>query len=390
MAFQFLKKKPAAKSKTEGLGIKRSDSNGLARPTQVVAPVGQFTLKRAASAFKQRRADFYEDLAEALEDRAVLVDELKKLVLRERARRSAVAHLYAVWLKRMDTLTFSNAMKGYVPALDSLILMAAESSGQLPPGLRFLATTVRSVGQIKSAIMGAVAVPLIVTSMLLGMLFGFGKFMVPILLAILPVEHWPTIGRFMYSIAMAFTNYGILIFAGIGASIFGFIWALPNWVGNTRRKFDNFLPFSVYRDYNSAVMLVSLSGLMQSGSSLVGSLRSMRTASPPWLAWHITKVLYNLDRESAEPAKAFGTGVLPEDLYDRVIDYGQRSSFQSALNKIGAQALTKVEKTVALKARVLNSLLLAVSGTMLALMIGSVMMTAQQARIELATQSAGH
>jgi len=104
----------------------------------------------------------------------------------------------------------------------------------------------------------------------------------------------------------------------------------------------------------------------------------------------MSQVLSNLDRESATPAKAFNTGVLSEDLFDRVVDYGERSSFQVALSKIGNQSLTRVGKSVQLKAKVINYILLLVSGLLLALMIASVMLTAQQARVELATQSSSH
>lgn len=392
MAFSFLKKKSTAPAKTASAfgsqgTLQRSSGPATTVKRPEVLAANSFKIKRAKSAFAAIRADFYEDLAEALEDRAVLVDELKKHMVRENKRGRALGALYALWLKRMDTLHFSNSLKGTVPTMDSLVMLAAETSGKLPQGLRFLANTVRSVGKIKNTLIGAVAVPIIIANMLVGMLYGFGKFMVPILLAILPVNHWPVMGQMMYTLSKAVTDYGLLFFALAIGGFFAFMWAMPNWVGPTRKKFDNHLPFSLYRDYNSAVMLVSLSGLMQSGSSLVGSLRAMRAASSPWLAWHLSQVLYNLDRESATPANAFHTGVMPQELYDRVSDYGTRSSFQDALTKIGNQALEKVEKAVQKKAKILNYVLLAVSGTLLALMIGSVMMTAQQARLELATQT---
>ena len=381
------------KSRTTGSPVSlRSNlrQQATSKPDKPMKPSSSYKLSRAQSKFASSRADFYEDLAESLEDRAVLVTELKKHMHRNQRRGRVLAYLFQLWLKRMDKLTFANALKGTVPAMDSLILLAAESSGTLPQGLNFLSSTVRSIGQIKSTLIGAVAIPLVIGSILLGMLYGFGKWMVPILVEIIPVKHWPGIGQFMYSISMAVTDYGLLIFTLIGLSLFTFFWALPNWVGAPRKVLDNYLPFSLYRDYNSAVMLVSLSGLMQSGSSLVGSLKSMRASSPPWLAWHMSQVLSNLDRESATPAKAFNTGVLSEDLFDRVVDYGERSSFQVALSKIGNQSLTRVGKSVQLKAKVINYILLLVSGLLLALMIASVMLTAQQARVELATQSSSH
>jgi hypothetical protein len=352
-------------------------------------PASGHKLNRGKAAFARIRAEFYEDLAESLDDRAVLVDYLNKHMVRALGKRSPLAGLYALWLKRMDSLPFSSALKGTVPAMDSLILLAAESSGNLPQGLRFLTFSVRAVAKIKGTIIGAIAVPLVVISMIFGMLFGFGKFMVPILSAIVAPERWPSMGKIMLFLSTMVMDYGLLLIAGAGGIIGAIMWALPNWSGPTRQKLENVMPFSLYRDYNSAVMLVSLSGLMQSGSSLVGSLKSMRASSPPWLAWHMSQVLHRLDKESAMPTRAFDTGVMPQDLYERVLDYGERSSFQDALKKIGNQALEKLDKSVQKKAKIMNYLLLFVSGTLMALVIGAVMLTAQQARVELSLRAAG-
>jgi hypothetical protein len=112
----------------------------------------------------------------------------------------------------------------------------------------------------------------------------------------------------------------------------------------------------------------------------------MKASSPPWMAWHLSQVLHKMDKAAASPAKAFNTGILPDDIYERVVDYGERSGFQSALKKIGAQALDKLDKSVQAKAKLMNMILLFISGTLMALIIGSVMLTAQQAKQELATQ----
>ena len=342
-----------------------------------------FALWRGIRAFRRHRADFYEDLAEALDDKAVLVTELKKHVVRAHRRRSPAATLYSLWLRRMDKSDFSTSLKGTVPPMDSLVLLAAENSGNLPYGLRFLSTTVRAVGKIKGSILSAVAMPIIVTSMTYGMLVGFYEFMAPVLEQIMPLKRWPGMGRFIYHISAFATNYSLPILAAIGGLVALFIWSLANWKGPLRRLVDNYLPYSIYRDYNSAVMLVSLSGLMQSGSSLVGSLKSIRTASTAWLNWHITHILGKLDKESSQPARAFDTGVLPPELYERVVDYGERSTFQEALDKLGKQTLERVEKGVAIKSKTLNYILLFIAGALMGLIIASVMLTAQSARTQL-------
>lgn len=352
-----------------------------------VPPAAGFGLRRAKSAFLRVRADFYEDLAASLDDRAVLVNYLEKQMRRAQSGHSPLAGLYSLWLKRMDSQPFSSALKGTVPAMDSLILLAAESSGDLPQGLRFLSFSVRSIAKIRGTITGAIAMPAVVSGMIVGMLYGFGKFMVPILEVIVKTERWPTMGKIMLFLSNIVLHHGTVLFGSFAAVIGALIWALPNWSGPLRRKFDGILPFSVYRDYNSAVMLVSLSGLMESGSSLVASLKSMRSSGTPWLAWHLSQVLLRLDSKATTPAQAFDTGMMPKELYNRVLDYGERSSFQEALKKIGAQSLDKLDKSIQMKAKLVNNLLLFVSGTMMALVVGSVMLTAQQARVELSTKT---
>jgi type II secretory pathway component PulF len=365
-----------------------SPKGDVLRKQTPAEPAKGRALGSARRAFASVRAEFYEDLAESLDDRAVLVDYLEKHMLRAKANRSNLSGLYALWLRRMDTLSFSGALRGTVPTMDSMVLLAAEASGNLPQGLRFLTFSVRSVAKIRSTIIMAITMPVVVLAMITGMMYGFGAFMVPILSSIVQVEHWPWMGRVMYGASMFVLHYGLYMFAGIGALVAAVMWALPNWSGPTRAKYEGVFPFSLYRDYNSAVMLVSLSGLMQSGTSLVGSLKAIRTSSPPWLSWHMSQALRRLDKLSATPGKAFDTGLMPKELYERVLDYGERSSFQSALKKIGNQSLENLDKAVQKKAKVVNQVLLALSGTIMAMVIGSVMLTAQQARVELSSRAA--
>jgi hypothetical protein len=376
----------APATRLSGAALQPQGSTGNGTRSQLApkpVSMSDWALWRGRRAFRKNRADFYEDLAEALDDKAVLVTELKKHVVRTHRRRPSLAALYSLWLRRMDKTDFSLALKGTVPPMDSLVLLSAENSGNLPYGLRFLSTTVRAVGKIKGSIVTAVAMPIIVSSMSYGMLVGFYKFMAPILEQIMPVKKWPGMGRFIYHLSGFVTDYSIPLFAGVGGLIALFIWSLSNWKGPARRKIDNYLPYSIYRDYNSAVMLVSLSGLMQSGSSLVGSLKSMRASSTPWMNWHIGQILVKLDREASQPARAFDTGVLPPYLFERVVDYGERSTFQEALNKLGKQTLERVEKSVATKSKALNYILLFISGVLMGLIIVSVMLTAQNARTQL-------
>ncbi|MBC8737282.1 hypothetical protein F6X40_10725 [Paraburkholderia sp. UCT31] len=360
-------------------------------PSALPTSYSPSAISRGKRKFAKQRANFYEDLAESLKDKAVLVVFLQKHIKREHKKGSPLAALYSLWLKRMDTMSFSGAVKGTVPPMDSLILVAAETSGDLPKGLAFLAENVRAIEKIKATLIGAIVTPVIVSSMIIGMLVGFQQFMAPILKVVVPVDHWPKLGKLLNTVSTAVVNLGAPGAVALALAIVAFAWSLPNWSGAARVKVDKYIPYSLYRDYFGAVTLVSLGGLMQSGSSLVGSLTAIRSFGSRWMAWHINRILLLLDEESAAPAKAFDTGILPEDLYERVVDYGERSSFQDALGKIGNQAIEKVSVSVTKKAKIMNTVLMALSGMTLAMMIGAVMLTAQQARQEIqSTMNAAH
>ena len=92
----------------------------------------------AKASFGSRRLEFYEDLAEALEDDAALVEQLDVWAARAEKEGDVVAPLYRLWLRRMDDRSFAQALIGTVPESDVLILDAAEEAGNLAGGLRFL------------------------------------------------------------------------------------------------------------------------------------------------------------------------------------------------------------------------------------------------------------
>ena len=54
----------------------------------------KFLMGLAKWSFSSKRADFYADLAEALEDRAVLVDQIKILEKQARVRKDVILPIY--------------------------------------------------------------------------------------------------------------------------------------------------------------------------------------------------------------------------------------------------------------------------------------------------------
>ena len=123
----------------------------------------------AKNKFKSTRADFYVDLASALDDKSDLVTEFTNLRSRaERRKNVGLVNLFSRWLKGLDNGMLTEALKNDVPKSDLMIMGAFEEAGRLSDGLKFLAKTVNLSNRMRSAIQGAMIAPAFVLLMIGG------------------------------------------------------------------------------------------------------------------------------------------------------------------------------------------------------------------------------
>jgi toxin coregulated pilus biosynthesis protein E len=156
--------------------------------------------------------------------------------------------------------------------------------------------------------------------------------------------------------------------------------SINRWTGHKRAKLDNYLPYSIFRDYNGALFLTSLAAMMKSGAGVMESLRNLETLSTPWMKWHIQQMVGRLDQFSEEPAKALDTGSVPRAIMDRIIDYGKRSSFLEAMAMIGLDSLARTEEKLNKSANKINMFMMLIAGVLFILVIAGTMMTGLHAQ----------
>lgn len=335
----------------------------------------------AKKIFASKRADFYSDLAEALADNAILVERIIEFERRAAERNDALEPLYKLWLKRMDDRSFSQALIDTVPNSDVMILESAEQSNMLIDGLIFLSKAIIAGQKMRSALKTAIAGPAFLSIMFFALLVGFAYFLVPVLIQIMPPDTWPWIGRALYYVSQIITGYALWIAALILALSSAYAYSLPRLTGKSRDWLDNHIPFySIYRDFVGSIFLVSLASLMRAGVGLAESLNTLELHANPWLARHIALIHSRLDEDSAYPAKAFDTGIFNRDLTDRVIDYGSRSKFHDAIQKVGIASIDKITIHVASSANLINKTLILICGATMLFMVSGVLLTAQDAQ----------
>lgn len=336
-------------------------------------PLNLLLKSMARKELRKNRADLYYDIASSLEDRVPLVTTFRKYESRARKRDPGAALVYMDMLRALSSGSLTRALQRIAPDSELLMIDALENAGdsKMAEGLKFLSQTVEKTDAMANAARKAIRYPLSMLILFSAMLTGFSLQVVPILTGLLPPEKWPLLGRILYSLSQLITNYGVYLAVGIICVFSAFFYSLPRWHGAVRRRLDGYLPYSFYRDFSGAMLIVSLSTLMRSGVSLRSSLDRALVYSSPWMRSHIRRILQTLARaNTANFGDAFKTGVLNQYLEDRVQDASERRNPVEAFVRIGIGSIDRVIAEIEKSASRVSSSILVVCGIVLFIMMG--------------------
>jgi type II secretory pathway component PulF len=334
----------------------------------------------ARSSLRQRRGDFYQDLAAALEDRVSIFTVLKGFEARARRRDPSTAKMYLEMMKAMQKEGLAHALRPIISSTELIMLDAIQNSGDatLAKGLFFMSDMCAKLDRMSRVMRKAVTYPILLLIVFSALLVGFSIYAVPVIESLLPVEKWPPIGQKMHAVATIVRNYGLFIAVTVLVMLVAFMRSLSRWQGPVRRALDSYPPYNVYRSYTGAMLIVSLSSLMRTGVSLRGSIERAMKFSSPWLRWHLRETLRALSSGNATQfGAAFRTGLLNPDMEDRVQEASERRDPVAAFVKIGVGSIDRIARSVEDAASKLNNALIVLGGLGLGSMIVAFFATMQ-------------
>lgn len=338
-----------------------------------------FRLRLARWQLHRTRANFYYELGSSLQDHVPLVSSLRKYETRSRERGSAVSLVHLEILRGVQHGSLSAAMRHIATPLEQTLIDATQTAGDgvMAEGLQFLSVTVEKVDRMRATMFKAVAYPVALLVMFAFMLTMFSMLAVPVLAELLPPEKWPPLGRLLYAVSSFVKDYGLLVAILFFVAIGAFLYSLPRWSGTFRRHLDDYLPYSIYRDFSGALLLVSLASMMRAGVSLRTSLMRVQSFGSPWMQWHVRRIMLNLSRSSSPYfGHAFQTGVLNTAMADAVLDASERRNPVESFIRTGSRAIDLMVITLEKRAKVINLTMLCVCGLCLGLMFAGFMSTA--------------
>jgi type II secretory pathway component PulF len=336
------------------------------------------------SDFRGKRDEFYDQLARSHDNREGLrffLDAELKIAVARRTRDSSRAYalrLMRTTLARGDNPSYANILSAVMPADDMLLLAALDDAKDKAGLLRVIAQTIRERAQMVKLVRSRVIPPLLILPGAFGFTYIMATQSIPIIMKVAPPGVWTPFNALVRDFALFVAgNTGLLLLgAAFGAALV--MYLLPRWTGGLRTQIEGMspglatllfpvmpfaLPMIVYRDFQAGLMFNALSVMLQSGRTLKEALLGIRKRSRPWLRWHLTRVLRQLETNPTAYQQAFESGLMSPLMLARLSSQMRSNpKFDEVLVGLGQKGAVEVREVVDKQMSKLNTMLLVMGG----------------------------
>lgn len=353
--------------------------------------------KMAARAFAKKRSDYYYYLASVLRSssgRMTILDIFMNDA--ERYAKKPRGKLTAYWAAQHQEngADLVETWRGTLPDADLMMMSAAIRTGgpgALEQALEDTARVSGLVAKAKGIFVSTIMVGAFAVTLGLGMAYAMPTFFLPTIkesFSFVPVEMWGSKGKSMLAFADFLKAYSLYCLAAIVGVVGWISWSLSNYTGPGRAWLDRKAPlYTLYRDFMSATFIATLSSMLKKRGNVSMNLREaievIREASNPWMGWHCTQMMGNLEELGGQSADIFNTGIMDEEDFYFMSDMVRIKGFDEGLRLSGERTEKETIKNIEKKAGVLRWVLLIFGIGMIFLFAGWV--TAIMSELKAAT-----
>lgn len=187
--------------------------------------------------------------------------------------------------------SLSEAVTGWVPAQEVLLIEAGERSGRFQHALSIMLDLNDRMSAIRGQLASKLAYPVASLLMLCGVLYYLSTNFLPAILQIAPkTMHWSGSAEIVVSLLQWAELWLLPVVFGAIALLIGIFATLPYFRGPVRRLFDGVPPWSVHRFTSGVGFLSALLVLMESGRGLTDALALIEPNASPYLARTLDKI----------------------------------------------------------------------------------------------------
>lgn len=309
-----------------------------------------------------QRKSLYQAFLDYLEQGIPLVNivnMLSKSIVRAEAKSQMfmVHILKDIELQMSTGSQFADALVKWVPIEEVMSIRAGMRSGNPVEGMKNTLESLDASTRMKKVISSKLAYPMILLLAVFGLIIFFSIAIIPRIAEVMPPEKWPDSSKSLYTISTFFREDWYVVVISLVVIVWLVNISLPRLTGKLRFFLDRFPPYSFYRAFHGANMLISVSSLMKSGVPLVNSIKELRTLSSPYMAYHLDEILLKLS-EGKDLGSAMDTGILSKDMMVNVYMMSENANFQDAISAIGRFAVERSIELISKAASLLNVLIM--------------------------------
>ncbi len=302
----------------------------------------------------EKRLELYGMLISMIRDGLPLDAALRRLHERMAVRKRPTQHVLKTWIRKLDEgRPFSEAVRGYIPSEEMMLLSAGERANNIAIGMEearnMTLAKKKIIGALSSSLMG----PVVMLSVLMAMLIWFSTSILPVVAKVAKGRDLPPHLTALFKTADFIRDNWMFVVGGIVAVVVVAMWSLPRWRGRGRAIAEYIPPWSIYKIYASSTFMISLSALLKARMPLPEAIKYISDKSTPWMRDHLRAMQKRISR-GMDYGSSMDTGMLNDDIADQIMIYAQVKDFDTAIKSVGQKALEDGIKNIEKKAGMAN------------------------------------
>ncbi len=344
-----------------------------------------FYAKMVCRFSNNKRIAIWRKLASLLKNDFTLVNALNRLQMIESRGGAKPNEPFAIclreWEKNLERgLSFSDATRGWVPAEETLLLTSGNMSS-LVVALENVGNIIVANKRIGSAVFGAIAYPLLLLVLVLGIIVMVGLYLVPPLADVagdgMVWRGWASSLIWLSNLAGKYWHIFTVCFIVLCIVVW---WSLPIWAGRMRAVFDRLPPWSVYKVRISVGWMMSLAAMVSSGVTVPDAMRMLADNSNRYLRNILERTLrYIANGDNLGDALAnTGLDFPNQEIIGDLTIYADMNDFDDNLGQISKDYLENSVKRIESISSSLNTIgILLISAVIAWIVLGTFQMQDQ-------------
>lgn len=363
---------------------KHSSSNSIHKAMRQLNIIEEYYAKMICIFSNDARLKLYRKIASLMKNRFSLMSALD--MLHDSASDGGkspgepMAIAIACWARALNNgLTFSDALKGWAPDRERLMLSVGDVSDLEGALMNLIRVTEGSTKMVRP-IIGAIAYPSFLFMMAVLIIYGIGVYMVPPMLDAAPNTIWTGMARDLVDLSAWIKEYWLVAFSALPIIMIIIYGTISIWTGRIRAFVDNIPPYSLYKVFVGISWLLALSALVKGGTPVSTALRALRRDASRYLKERIDKTLVFINNGDNLGVALQKTKL---DFPDREIIadlkiYSELDNFEEALESLANEWLEESVYLIEQKAALLNMVaILTVAGVIAWAVMGTFAMQDQ-------------